>query len=160
MIAIRRLTQPTLNDLQPLIDASAAEGYTFVQRLWDEYQSGENTFADGGAELLGAYENDQLIAVGGVHPDPYLGLSTVGRIRHVYVLPGYRRSGIGKQLVRTLIADTSKHFMTFTLRTTTEHGRAFYSALGFSDEPRFADATHWLESQPQQKGRLSEPPPS
>ena len=148
MIVIQKLTQLAIEEFQPLIDASTAEGYTFVQKLWDEYQSGENTFADSGAQLLGAYQDNQLIAVGGVHPDPYLGLSTFGRIRHVYVLPRYRRSGIGKRLVRALIANTSGCFTTFTLRTMTEHGDAFYKALGFSDAPRFADATHWLDHQP------------
>lgn len=145
MMRIQPITHPILTEFQPLIDASIAEGYEFVQRLWDEYQSGENAFQGDGAILLGAYDGDQLVAVGGVHMDNYLQLPTIGRIRHVYVLPAHRRSGVGKQLVQALMAQSSEQFAIFTLRTLTEHGRAFYRDLGFSEEPRFENATHWLE---------------
>ena len=145
MLTIQPIAQPTLEAFQPLIDASTAEGYTFVQKLWDDYQTGNDTFDERGAVLLGGYVDDRLVAVGGVHPDPYLKNPTVGRVRHVYVLSSYRRSGIGKQLVEALIRHGSVQFTTFTLRTMTEHGRAFYAALGFRDEPRYTDATHWLE---------------
>lgn len=145
MSEIRTVVQLTLSELQPILDASLLEGYSFIQKLWDEYQSGEKAFNQPATTLLGGYEDGQLIAVGGVHPDPYLKIPTIGRIRHVYVLPGYRRSGVGKKLVETLIDYAAAHFTSLTLRTPTEHGRAFYKALGFSDAPRFAEATHWME---------------
>lgn len=135
----------TLELLRPLLDASTAEGYTFVQKLWDEYQSGVNSFSEQGALLLGGFIAGHFVAIGGVHPDPYLQNPAVGRIRHVYVLPESRRSGIGRALVQALIGRTSHCFSTFTLRTMTAHGQAFYEALGFSSEPRFASATHWLD---------------
>ncbi|MBZ0291065.1 MAG: GNAT family N-acetyltransferase [Anaerolineae bacterium] len=144
MMHIQIITQLTFEALQPLLVSSLDEGYTFIHKLWDEYQSGENTFSDNGAILLGGYEGDQLVGIGGVHVDPYLKIATIGRVRHVYVLPSYRRSGIGKKLVQALIDRTSHHFTVFTLRTMTEHGQAFYKSLGFTDEPRFANATHWL----------------
>lgn len=145
MMRFQAITELARQDFLPLIEASAEEGYGFVQKLWDEYLSGENRFEQPGAVLLGAYDDDRMVAIGGVHPDPYLREPTIGRIRHVYVLPSHRRGGIGKRLVETLIAQASDHFTTFTLRTTTEHGHAFYTALGFTDQPRFPDATHWLE---------------
>lgn len=135
----------TLEMLRPLLDASTAEGYTFVQKLWDEYQSGVNSFSEQGALLLGGFIARRFVAIGGVHPDPYLQNPAVGRIRHVYVLPESRRSGMGGALVQALIERTSGQFSSFTLRTMTEHGQAFYEALGFSSEPRFASATHWLD---------------
>ena len=144
-VNLQIITQLILADIQPLLVESLAEGYTFIQRLWDEYQSGENTFREDGAALIGGYHHDRLVAVGGIQPDPYLNIPTIGRIRHVYVLPGYRRNGIGKQLVETLIAQTSGQFSTFTLRTVTQHGSAFYRTLGFVDQPRYANASHWLE---------------
>lgn len=142
---IHPITQPELNEFQSLIDASTSEGYKFVQRLWDEHQSGEATFDQAGAVLLGVYEGDQLVAVGGVHEDPYLNTATIGRIRHVYVLPDHRRSGVGRQLVLALMAHGAEQFTVFTLRTLTEHGRAFYESLGFRSTPRFDNATHWFD---------------
>jgi GNAT superfamily N-acetyltransferase len=146
MISIQPIEKPAWEDFRPLIDASKAEGYDFVQKLWDEYQSGKATFQEPGAVLLGVYDDERLIAVGGVHSDPYLKEVSAGRIRHVYVLPEYRRGGMGKKLVQALMEYGANQFNTFTLRTMTQHGRDFYTALGFTDEPRFADATHWCDA--------------
>lgn len=133
---------------QTLLKASLDEGYDFIQKLCDDYEAGTNRFDAPGAILLGIYLNDQLIAVGGIHPDPYLQITTVGRVRHVYVLPEYRRRGIGKELMLALIRHARKNFGTLTLRTPTAHGNSFYKSLGFTDEPRFKDATHWLHLYP------------
>lgn len=142
---IQPISHLTLEMLRPVLEASLEEGYGFVQKLWDEYESGKATFRENGAILLGVIEHDDLIGIGGVHPDPYLNSPNIGRIRHVYVLPAYRRHGVGKELVEALIAHSSAQFKILTLRTQTEHGHAFYKAIGFSDEPRFENATHWIE---------------
>lgn len=131
-------------DLQPLLQFSLDEGYNFIQKLLDEYTSGVNRFDTPGAALLAVYDNDYLIGIGGVHRDPYLDRADIGRIRHVYVLPDYRRDGVGKRLMNALIDYARSHFHTLTLRTPTAHANAFYRAIGFSVEPRFADATHWM----------------
>jgi GNAT superfamily N-acetyltransferase len=130
---------------QNLLKISHEEGYDFVQKLYDEYDAGTNRFDAQGAILLGAYLANELLAVGGVHPDPYLQTAAVGRIRHVYVLPDYRRKGIGRDLVLALIQHARTHFDTLTLRTLTEHGDGFYKSLGFSNEARFDNATHWMK---------------
>jgi GNAT superfamily N-acetyltransferase len=130
---------------QNLLKTSHEEGYDFVQKLYDEYDARTNRFDAQGAILLGAYLDDELIAVGGVHPDPYLQTKNIGRIRHVYVLPSYRRKGLGRNLVLALIDHSRSHFETLTLRTLTKHGDSFYKSLGFSDETRFDNATHWLK---------------
>lgn len=137
-----KLTAPT--DLEPLLRSSLDEGYTFLQRMWDEYQSGLSRFDDSGAALIGVYDTHQLIAIGGIHRDPYLNQPEIGRIQHVYVLPAYRRAGIGQRLVAALIAQARAQFTVLTLRTLTSHGDAFYRSLGFSAEPPYADATHWM----------------
>jgi GNAT superfamily N-acetyltransferase len=138
-----------IQELQPqawqmLLKTSLDEGYDFIQKLCDEYATGTNRFDAPGAILLGASLNDELIAVGGVHSDPYLQTTTIGRVRHVYVLPEYRRQGLGKELMLALIQHARTHFETLTLRTPTAHGDSFYKSLGLTDEPRFENATHWL----------------
>lgn len=144
MPEVRPITRLSRDDLQPLLEASLAEGYDFVQQLWEEYQSGVNRFDAGGAALLGVYDGDVMIAIGGVHPDPYLQQAEIGRIRHVYVLPQQRRAKVGRALMLGLIDHARAHFRVLTLRTLTAHGDAFYVTLGFSREPRFEQATHWL----------------
>jgi GNAT superfamily N-acetyltransferase len=130
---------------QNVLKISREEGYDFVQKLYEEFEDGTNRFDTGGAILLGASLEDELLAVGGLHPDPYLQTASVGRIRHVYVLPSYRRQGLGRDLVLALIQHARSHFELLTLRTPTKHGDSFYKSLGFSDEARYDNATHWLK---------------
>ena len=141
-IPINPLTQALI---QPMIAAGLPEGFGFVQRLWDDYLLGVQTFSEPGAALLGIFEEEACLAIGGVHPDPYLNDPQIGRIRHVYVLPDYRRHGLGRQLMTALIDHASGHFSTLTLRTLTKEAAAFYVSLGFSDVPRYDQATHWLD---------------
>ncbi|MBK8023334.1 MAG: GNAT family N-acetyltransferase [Chloroflexi bacterium] len=145
MVEIRRITHLTAAALRPLLEASLEEGYAFIETLWEEYVSGVNPFITPGGVLLGGYEGEALVAVGGVHVDPYEEAPAVGRVRHVYVLPELRRQQIGRRLVSALIDHAAGHFATLTLRTPTAHGDAFYKSLGFTDAPRFVHATHWLD---------------
>jgi len=145
MIHIQKVTSLTLELLRPLIEPSLAEGYNFVQKLWEEYESGKVTFTGEGETLLGGYIDGKLVAIGGIHADPYLNQPHIGRIRHVYVLSEYRRTGIGKGLVLGLMESASETFTTVTLRTPTDHGRAFYNAIGFSGAPKYENATHWMD---------------
>lgn len=141
---IQVITNLSLDQLSPLLQKSLEEDYTFIQKLWDEYDSGLHRFDSPGATLLGLFEDQQLIAIGGIHMDTYLKTPTVGRLRHIYVLPAYRRQGLGEHLVQALINHGSTVFEAITLRTHTEHGQAFYKALGFLNDPRFEHATHYL----------------
>jgi GNAT superfamily N-acetyltransferase len=144
-----RVIDPTSEASFPdLLRASLDEGYGFVQKLYDEYQSGVNRFDAPGALLLGALTEPQLIGVGGVHPDPYLDDPGIGRVRHLYVLPAMRRAGVGRRLMDALIGQSSAYFRLLTLRTLNPEADLFYRALGFSAEPRYTDATHWLALKP------------
>ncbi len=142
---IARFTHVNKEVIEPVLESSLSEGYGFVQKLLDEYLSGVNCFDQHGATLLGVWDSGALIGIGGVHPDTYLNQPEIGRIRHVYVLPAYRRSGVGRQLMQALITHARQSYHVLTLRTLTPHGDAFYKSLGFSDTPRYEQATHWLE---------------
>lgn len=141
---VRPVLSLTEEALQPILAASIIENYKFIQTLWDEYVSGKTRFDAGGAALYGVYMGGVLVAIGGIHRDPYLNRPDIGRIRHVYVMPEQRRTGVGRRLMATLISHSRENFAFLTLRTPTAHADAFYVSLGFSREPRFEQATHWL----------------
>lgn len=129
--------------LSSLLEASEAEGFSFLSRLLGELSAG--VYARPAHVLFGAY-GDDLIGVCGLTPDPYLGIVTppVGRVRHLYVMPEHRRVGVGRMLVEAIVAAARPHYARLRLRTNTAQASAFYQTLGFlpTHEP---DATHVLE---------------
>lgn len=127
-----------------LLQESESEGFGFIRRLVDDYVSGANRFAASGEALYGAYYPG-LVGICGLNRDPYLSDPNVGRVRHLYVLRSYRRAGVGRSLVGTVIADARSHFRLLVLRTTNPEADKFYRALGFSAEPRLEQATHYLD---------------
>jgi N-acetylglutamate synthase-like GNAT family acetyltransferase len=90
-----------------------------------------------------ARRGDRIVGCIGVSRDPYLPDPTVGRVRHLYVLPDERRHGVGQELLEGALKSARKCFPRLRLRTTTAAAARFYEALGFApcDEP---DATHSL----------------
>ena len=133
-----------LAGFRPLLEESRAQGFEFLSRLWQEYRDGTNRFSQPGEALFGGYHNQQLIAIGGLNRDPYLDDGETGRVRHVYVLAGWRGRGVGKQLVQRIINEAKLHYRRLTLRTMRAEASAFYRALGFQTEPAIAGATHHL----------------
>lgn len=141
-----RPTDPTQEPtFEPLLHESLEQGYTFINKLLDEFESGVNRFDSRGALLLGVYDGQRMVGVGGVCRDHYLNDDAIGRIQHVYVLNAHRRSGVGRMLLDALIEHARGHFQVLTLRTLTDHGDAFYKSLGFTDVPRYEQATHWMK---------------
>lgn len=129
-------------DIGALLSAGRAEGHDLVQRLVDEWEDETNRFDQPGEVALAAREDLRLVAVGGLNRDPYLDDPTVGRIRHVFVLPDARGRGVGRVLVMALVDHARTGFRRVRLRTVTSAGSAFYRSLGFVETPDEADATH------------------
>jgi GNAT superfamily N-acetyltransferase len=130
-IRIRRLLE-----LPPEVEALRSEaitqGFGFMDRLVADWASGANTFSRPGECFLGAFVAECLIGVGGLNLDTYLPRTDVGRLRHVYVLNGWRRQGIGWLLVDRLLDEARRSFGKVRLRTDTDRATAFYVHCGFS----------------------------
>jgi GNAT superfamily N-acetyltransferase len=61
--------------------------------------SGTNRFNKRGEAIFAASAAGALIGVCGLNVDPYASDPRVGRVRHLYVLSGFRQLGVGRQLV-------------------------------------------------------------
>ena len=131
-------------DLQPLLQESQVQGYSFIDRLVSEYEDGTNRFALPDEALFGVYADEQLIAIGGLNRDPFLENNDIGRVRHVYVLADFRRQGVGTLLLRHIIEAARPHFRLLTLRTFNEDAAKFYVSLGFQSTNEMPNATHIL----------------
>lgn len=153
---IRPLGPPPWSGLNALVDASVREGFRFLARLREEFEDGRNRFAADGEVLLGMFRGLDLVAVGGLNRDPHSGRPRAGRVRHVYVLPSFRRAGVGRALMEALIARATPWFDELVLRTDTDAAARFYQALGFAPEAGIPGATHRLRLQ----GGLTPAPPA
>lgn len=143
---VKRIKHLLAEELAHLAAESKRDGFRFLQRLIEEYESGTNTFNQHGEALFGIYDDQQLIAIGGVNKDPFASKEGAGRLRRFYVSSQYRRQGIGALLVKNVISHAQNHFYTLVLYTDTPEGDRFYRSLGFSKvESKTATHVYQLE---------------
>jgi GNAT superfamily N-acetyltransferase len=140
---IRSLLPPPWPLLAPLIAASCDEGFKFLVRLQDEYLTGKVCFDSAGEALFGAFQATRLIGLAGLTHDPYSEDPKIGRVRHLYVLPQWRRLTVGAKLLAEIEHHAQANFSTLVLRTDTKIGAAFYQSLGYEPLLAGATATHW-----------------
>lgn len=143
-VEIRRITPPFTPDWKALVDESLLDGYRHVKRLADDYSVGSNLFDRPGEALFAAFMYDKLAGVGGLNQDPYAVGHDVGRVRRVYVSVDYRRYGIGRMIMDEIIAEARRHYILLTLRTNNPVADSFYRSLGFTNEPKYTDSSHYL----------------
>ena len=147
-IPLSVLTAADVLSLKTLEAASVAEGYDHLQRLLRDWESGANRFDRDGEILLGVKFEREWIGVSGLNQDLYVEDDCIGRLRHLYVTPTFRRKGVGGALVAELVRRAAMNFKELRLRTNHPAASKFYISQGFeqvANEPSF---THrrWLRS--------------
>ncbi len=130
-----------------LEEASRLEGYWMLARLFSDWRDGSNRFARRGEALYGAFRGEELVGVCGLNVDPYVEGRREGRVRHLYVAAGFRRLGVGRTLLRSVIVTARDHFPALNLRATGE-AFAFYERLGFVRIEGVEFMTHRMEFHP------------
>jgi GNAT superfamily N-acetyltransferase len=128
--------------LDRLIKESVSEGYDFVEQMQSNWQKGVNRFDQPGEAYFSATRDKILVGVGGINRDPY-SEERIGRIRHFYVLPAFRRQGIGSSLLEHIVAFGCQAFPGLRLRTLNPAAALFYEASGFR-KIESQSATHIL----------------
>jgi ribosomal protein S18 acetylase RimI-like enzyme len=127
-----------------LLSSAAGEGFGALERLRTDWEAGINRFSDVGEAFYVARFQGRLVGVGGLNRDPYTHEPMIGRIRRLYVLPQFRRRGVGRDLVRHIITDGQRHFRIFHVRTVDPQASAFYVAIGFTLVSGQVAVTHKL----------------
>lgn len=138
---IRHLTRSDIEGVRELGVLAATEGFRFLSRLIEELEQGSAKTDHPCEFFLCAVEDGKILGVAGVTIDPYTDAPGVGRIRHLYVQPESRRSGIGRALIREIEGRVKNGYSILRLRTDTEAGARFYEALGYRPVNETA-ATH------------------
>jgi len=127
-----KLLEDLPRDIEALRAESIKDGFRFIDKLKIEWQSAANRFDKPGEALIGAFQNERLVAVCGLNVDPYAGDDAVGRLRHLYVLKIARRQGIASAMVGHLLGIAQVSFACVRLFTDTRQAATFYEAIGFS----------------------------
>jgi GNAT superfamily N-acetyltransferase len=133
------------SDLDELIRPSLREDFFAIQRLRDDWVSGANRFDVPGEALVEARSGPRLAGICGLNHDPYRHDGKLGRLRHLYIHPEFRRRGIGLWLVSQLLDHARANFDRVRLRTLREDADRFYAAIGFARVAGEADATHAID---------------
>jgi GNAT superfamily N-acetyltransferase len=143
MIEIRRLDTLPEGELGPLLVQSQAEGHGMVAKLRKHWISGAQRFDGDGEALYGAYIGMKLAGICGRAIDPYRDDLRVARVQRLYVLPQWRRHGVGRALVGRVVMDGAGRFAAITVRAPSADAGRFYEALGFAPVARETE-THYL----------------
>ncbi len=97
-------------EINHLVEESTEEGFNFLIKLINEYESKRNTFSKTGECLYGIFREDKLISIGGLNQDPNTKGLKIGRLRRFYISKDYRRIGLGKLLLKQLLRHAEKYF--------------------------------------------------
>lgn len=120
------------------------EGYAFLDRLAAEFGEGIYATDDDLPVLLAAFADGELAAVGGLTADPYDPAPDLARLRHVYVRPGARGTGVGRVLAVTLVEQGLALAGRLSLRAADARAAGFWEAIGFARVDDSESRTHLL----------------
>lgn len=139
-IEVRKISDLNDVDVSKLIQESEKEGYRFVSRLATEYEDGTNRFSEQGEALFGAWDGEELVAIGGINRNSKS--KDAARLQRAYTMPNYRRKGIGSELFNAIFVHAREQFNEITTKTESAKADAFYRANGFQFDERSPDVTH------------------
>jgi ribosomal protein S18 acetylase RimI-like enzyme len=142
---VERVSGAPTDRLAALLAESEQQGFRFVRRLVQEWESGDNRFDRPGEALFVARVGVDVVGVCALSVDSYTGDPKVGRVRHLYVLVPHRRSGVGEQLVADVLEAARGRFERLHLRTTNPTAARLYERLGFRRTFDARDRTHVLD---------------
>jgi GNAT superfamily N-acetyltransferase len=121
------------HDFEAMRVEAYTEGYRFVERLATDWEAGVTRFDRDGEALVAARVDDVLAGIGGLTLDPVV--SGALRMRRFYVRPSFRKHGIGRKLVGTLL-EYPRRIGQVVVVNASRGSRAFWEKLGFAPDMR------------------------
>lgn len=130
---VEEINSSNINAIKEIVDESVVNGIKFEQRMWDEWQSGQNCFTKKGEKLIGLFHEGKCFAVGGIQVDPYIADNdgSIGRVRGIYVKESFRKQGFAKIILDLLVSHGRNYFKAIGLSTTNPIASHMYEEYGF-----------------------------
>ena len=109
------------------------EGYRHLDRLAEEWNTNKARFEQDGEALFAAWVDADLAGIGGLTIDPVL--PSALRMRRFYVAKSSRRTGIGRAIAKSLLAQPRASDRAITVNAAAG-SEPFWESLGFVQDPR------------------------
>jgi GNAT superfamily N-acetyltransferase len=109
------------------------EGYRHLDRLVEEWNTNRARFDQDGEALFAAWVDADLAGIGGLTIDPVLPGAL--RMRRFYVARSSRRTGIGRAIAKSLLAQPRASGRTVTVNAGAG-SEPFWESLGFVRDPK------------------------
>ena len=151
MTLIFRL-EPVIQNLPSDFDVmrveACTEGYRFVEQLATDWEAGVTRFDRDGEALVGARVDDVLAGIGGLTLDPVV--SGALRMRRFYVRPSFRKHGIGRKLVGTLLEypDVARSWWSMPPEAPRRSGKSLGSRRTCATDTLTSSIGPWATRQP------------
>lgn len=143
VVVIVRVVETLPDGFDVILEAAASEGVRNMAMLARQWASGEQRFEDPGA-LFAALVEGELAGLGGVTVETGAGEPAM-RMRRLYVLPVYRRFGVGRRLAGAMMQQGFQAAPLLTLNAAASAAAApFWESVGFERSDAVAGATHAL----------------
>lgn len=143
-IQIVRLAESLPDDFEALRHEASAESYRFVEGLREAWLAGHYAGGDDRFVTFAAFQEGELSGIGALTPDPYDPEPDLLRVRHVYVRPLHRGTGIGRVLAAALIQQGLALAPRLSLRAADPRAAAFWEASGFKPDTGGTRRSHLL----------------
>ncbi|MDP2258357.1 MAG: GNAT family N-acetyltransferase [Caulobacter sp.] len=143
VVVITRVVETLSDGFAVILEAAASEDLRNMAMLADQWAGGEQRFDDPGA-LFAALADGDLAGVGGVTVETGAGEPAM-RMRRLYVLPMFRRFGVGRRLAGAMIQQGFQAAPLLTVNAGASDAAApFWEAMGFERTEAVPGATHML----------------
>lgn len=127
MLQLVRLDRDLPEGFERLRREAEAEGHRNMTRLAEELASGATRFE----ALFAAFDEGELLGVGGLTVEPSEAPEPALRMRRLYVSPRARRLGVARTLANALLQEALDQVGLVTVHAGTNEAARFWEAVAF-----------------------------
>lgn len=143
VVVITGVVETLPDGFDVILRAAESEGVRNMAMLAAQWADGAQRFEDPGA-LFAALVDGDLAGVGGVTTETGAGQPAL-RMRRLYVLPMFRRFGVGRRLAGAMMQQGFQAAPLLTVNAAaSEAAGPFWEAMGFTRTDALPGATHVL----------------
>ncbi len=143
VVVITRVVETLPDGFDVILQAASAEGVRNMAMLAAQWAGGEQRFDDPGA-LFAALVDGELAGVGGTTLETGV-VEPAMRMRRLYVLPMFRRFGVGRRLAGAMMQQGFQAAPLLTVNAAASDAAGpFWEAMGFARTDALRGATYVL----------------